>query len=257
MARNPMLNEKAFRSVDQLDVPVQEGETLVRAGGHAMAEVMTLQGTINKTFALLFLCVLGGMISWANPSLLAGALWIIVFLVATVLGFVTAFKPTVAKFTAPIYAFAEGLLLGMISAAYNVEFHGVVFQAVAITMLVFFIMLGIYRFEIIRVTNTVAKIITSATLAIAVFYLVSIVLRLFGVNTSYLTASTPLSIGISVVICVVAAFNFLLDFDFINRMTSQYTAPKYMEWYAGFGLMVTLIWLYLEILRLLGKTRSR
>ena len=257
MARNPMLNEKAFRSVDQLDAPSMQGETLVRDGRQAVADVMTLQGTINKTFGLLFLCVLGAMITWANPSLLSGITWVVVFLVATVVGFVTCFKPTIAMFTAPVYSFAEGLLLGMASAAYNAQFHGIVFQAVAITILVFFIMLGIYRFEIIRVTATVAKVIMSATLAIAVLYLVSIVLRICGVDTSYLTASTPLSIGISVVICVVAALNFLLDFDFINRMTTQYTAPKYMEWYAGFGLMVTLIWLYLEILKLLGKTRSR
>lgn len=257
MARNPMLNEKAFRGADQLDASAMQGETLVRDGGYARADVMTLQGTINKTFCLLFLCVLGGMITWANPSLLSAGMSIVVLVAATVLGFVTCFKPTIAKFTAPVYSFLEGLILGVVSATYNAQFHGIVFQAVAITMLVFFIMMGIYRFQIIRVTATVAKIIMSATLAIAVFYLVSIVLHLFGVSTSYLTGSTPLSIGLSVVICVVAAFNFLLDFDFIDRMTTQYTAPRYMEWYAGFGLMVTLIWLYIEILKLLGKTRSR
>jgi uncharacterized YccA/Bax inhibitor family protein len=99
--------------------------------------------------------------------------------------------------------------------------------------------------------------IFSATLAVCVLYLGSWILSLFGVNTAYLTSSSPLSIGISVVVCIIAALNFLLDFEFINRMTDEYAAPKYMEWYAGFSLLVTLIWLYIEILQLLGKTNRR
>ncbi len=254
MAQNPMLNEKAFRPSDGPETTGPEGLHLVR--GQETARPMTLQGTINKTFLLLFICVVGGMMSWTNPQAWAPYIGILA-IAGFVVALITCFKPTVSMFTAPIYALLEGLCLGAISAAYNAEFHGIVFQAVALTVLVFFIMLGIYRFQIIRVTEKLVKVVTSATLAIAVFYLVSIVLGLFGVNTSYLTSSSPLSIGISVVICGVAAFNFLLDFEFINRMSSQYSVPRYMEWYAGFGLLVTIVWLYIEILRLLGKTRSR
>ena len=154
-------------------------------------------------------------------------------------------------------AFAEGLLLGIISAAYNARFQGIVFNAVAITLLVFFFMLFIYRMRIIPVTKKLRLGITSATAAIAVFYIGSWLLSLFGMNISYLTSASPLSIGISVVVCAVAAFNFLLDFDFIDQMTGRFAAPKFMEWYAGFGLVVTLVWLYIEILNLLGKMQSR
>lgn len=256
MAQNPMLNEKAFRGAEGPELDGPEGLQLVR--GQDVAQNMTLQGTINKTFLLLFICVVGGMMSWSNPQAWAtGATGIILAIAAFVVALITCFKPAISMITAPIYALLEGLLLGAVSAAYNAQFHGIVFQAVAITILVFFVMLGMYRFQVIRVTDKVVKIITSATLAIAIFYIVSIVARLFGANTSYLTSSSPLSIGISVVICLVAAFNFLVDFEFINRMTNQYSTPKYMEWYAGFGLLVTLVWLYLEILRLLGKARSR
>lgn len=264
MAQNPMFNEKAF---EQAKAQHQRGFSapqdefthqpmhLVR-GEDSAATAMTLQGTINKTFFLLFLCVVGGMLSWTHPQAWMPYIWPI-----AIAGFGvalwTAFKPSVSPFTAPAYALLEGLLLGAISAMYNAQWNGIVFNAVAITMLVFFFMLALYRFQIIRVTSGLAKAISAATLAICVLYIGSWILSLFGVSTAYLTSSSPLSIGFSVVVCIVAAMNFLLDFEFINKMTGKYAAPKYMEWYAGFGLLVTLIWLYLEILRLLSKTRSR
>ncbi len=255
MATNPMFNEKIFRSTGEAQ-SAPEGMHLVR--GHDVTNTMTLQGTINKTFLLLFICMVGGMISWTNPQAWASTgIWVLLLLGSFVLALITCFKPQISMFTAPIYALLEGLMLGAISTAYNAASEGIVFQAVALTMLVFLVMLGLYRFQIIRVTENLIKIIVSATGAIALFYIVSLVLSLFGVSISYLTSSSPLSIGISVVICLVAAFNFLLDFEFINRMTNQYTTPKYMEWYSGFSLLLTLVWLYLEILRLLGKTRSR
>ena len=238
---NPMLNEAAFKRAQER----------AAAGG-----VMTLQGTINKTFLLLFLCVIGGMITWTNYQSWAGATWLI-----TILGFavalITSFKPAAAPVTAPIYAFLEGLFLGVISAMYNAQFQGIVFNAVAVTVLVFFVMLFVYRTGIIRVTRGLAVGIFSATAAIALLYIGSFVLSLFGVSTAYLTSNSPLAIGISVVICAVAAFNFLLDFNFIDAMTSHYQAPKHMEWYAGFGLLVTLVWLYIEILQLLAKMQRK
>lgn len=242
MASNPVLNEGAFERAQQN----------IRSAN----DVMTLQGTINKTFFLLFLCIVGGMLSWTNYMMWFSYLTPI-SIVALIIGFITAFKPNFSPITAPIYSFLQGLLLGAVSAAYNVRFQGIVFNAVAITILVFFFMLFIYRSGIIKVTKSFRTAIISATAAIFVLYLGSWLLSLFGVNTAYLTSSSPLSIGISVVVCIVAAFNFLLDFDFIDQMTGRFAAPKFMEWYAGFGLIVTLIWLYIEILKLLGKTQSR
>ena len=238
---NPMLNEAAF----------QRAQQRAAAGG-----VMTLQGTINKTFLLLFLCVVGGMITWTNFQSWAAWMWPMV-IVAFVMAMTTFFKPAAAPITAPIYAVLEGMVLGVVSAAYNAQFQGIVFNAVAVTVLVFFMMLFVYRTGLIRVTRGLAVGIFSATAAIAVLYLGSWILSLFGVNPTYLTSNSPLAIGISVVICAVAAFNFLLDFHFIDAMTSHYQAPKHMEWYAGFGLVVTLVWLYIEILELLGKFQRK
>lgn len=261
MAQNPMFNENAFKrakaehQAGYAQEEITESMHLVR-GEDTATTAMTLQGTINKTFFLLLICVVGGMMSWTNPQAWLPYTWIIA-IAALGVAFWTAFKPVVSMFTAPIYALLEGLLLGAISAMYNAQWDGIVFNAVAITVLVFFFMLALYRFQIIRVTSGLAKGIFAATLAVCVLYIGSWILSLFGVSTAYLTSSSPLSIGISVVVCIVAAMNFLLDFEFINQMTGKYAAPKYMEWYAGFSLLVTLIWLYLEILRLLGKTRSR
>ena len=261
MAQNPMFNENAFKrakaqhQAGYAQEEFTEPMHLVR-GEDTAATAMTLQGTINKTFFLLLICVVGGMLSWTNPQAWISYTWILA-IGALALGFWTAFKPAVSPFTAPIYALLEGLLLGAISAMYNAQWNGIVFNAVAITMLVFFFMLVLYRFQIIRVTSGLVKGIFAATLAVCVLYIGSWILSLFGVSTAYLTSSSPLSIGISVIVCIVAAMNFLLDFEFINQMTGKYAAPKYMEWYAGFSLLVTLVWLYLEILRLLGKTRSR
>ncbi|MBP5617303.1 MAG: Bax inhibitor-1/YccA family protein [Elusimicrobiaceae bacterium] len=267
MAQNPMFNEEAFKRAQaqhQRGFAMQDGpaaqETFEQpmhvVRGIDRANCMTLQGTINKTFFLLLICVVGGMLSWTNPQA-----WIsytgLLAIGALVVAIVTAFKPAISMFTAPVYAFLEGTLLGALSAMYNAQWDGIVFNAVSITVLVFFFMLFLYKFQIIRVTNGLMKGIFAATAAIAVLYIGSWILSLFGVSTAYLTSSSPLSIGISVVVCIVAALNFLTDFEFINRMTGEYEAPKYMEWYAGFSLLVTLVWLYLEILRLLGKTRSR
>lgn len=238
---NPMLNESAF----------QRAQERAAAGG-----VMTLQGTINKTFLLLFLCVVGGMITWTNFQSWAAWMWPLL-IVAFVMALITSFKPAAAPITAPIYAVLEGMVLGVVSAAYNAQFQGIVFNAVAVTVLVFFMMLFVYRTGLIRVTRGLAVGIFSATAAILVLYIGSWILSLFGVNPTYLTSNSPLAIGISVVICAVAAFNFLLDFHFIDAMTSHYQAPKHMEWYAGFGLVVTLVWLYIEILELLGKMQRK
>ncbi len=238
---NPLLNEKAFE------------QTMSRAytGG-----IMTLQGTLNKTFFLLLLCAVGGMLGFNHYQSLAGYYLLAGFAVFAV-AMIIIFKKNTAPLLAPVYAFGEGLVLGLLSAAYNAQYQGIVLQAVSITLLVFFAMLFIYRTGIIKVNRTFIIAITAATGAIALFYLISLGLMLFGVNVAYFSSTSTLSIVINVIICLVAAFNFLIDFHFIDVMTSEITAPKYMEWYAGFSLMVTLVWLYVEILRLLGRSRSR
>jgi len=260
MANNPMFNEAAFERAkkrQQTAVPpneMYEGEQPLR---RISTNTMTLQGTINKTFFLLFLCVAGGVYGWMHPVLFTSALPIALAIVALVIGVMTSFMPVISPFTAPLYALLEGFLLGGVSAAYNQMYNGIVSQAVMLTLLVFAIMLFVYKTGIIRVTQQLKTGIVSATAAIAIFYLVSFIGSFFGMNISYLTSSSPLSIGISVVICIVAALNFLLDFEFINVMCQRGDSPRFMEWYAGFGLMLTLIWLYIEILKLLAKSRRR
>ena len=241
MAQNPVLREDSFERLNALNA----------------TQPMTLQGTINKTFLLLFICVLCAMFAWTNMQIfMSGIVWVIA-LAALGVALAVSFKPAWSPVGAPVYAALEGLLLGGISAAYNAQTNGIVFNAVAVTLLVFFLMLAVYRLQIIRVTRGFAIGVFCATGAICLLYIGSFVLSLFGVNPAYLTSNSPLSIGISVVVCIVAALNFLLDFNFIDQMTRRYDAPKYMEWYGAFGLLVTLIWLYIEILRLLSKANSR
>lgn len=237
--------------------PVFNAQAFERAQNSARAvQPMTMQGTINKSFLLLFICLLGAMFGWQNPFLIAKALW--VFLIGgTVLALVIRFKPHSAPLLAPVYAFLEGLCLGLISLAFNKEFPGIVLQAVFVTLAVFLVMLTLYKTRIIQASRGFVIGVLSATCGVALFYLVCLVLMLCGVNVSFLTGSSPLAIGINLLICAIAAANLILDFNFIDKMTSSYVAPKYMEWYAGFGLLVTLVWLYLEILKALAKSRRR
>ncbi len=240
---NPLFNEKAYQKT-------LAGQ-YIRVG-----EQMTLQGTINKTCFLLLLCVVGGIIGFNHAAQIAGLAWPI-SLVAFVIAMIIIFKKTSAPLLSPFYSFGEGLVLGLISAAYQAEYSGIVGQAITITLLVFGIMLFIYRTGIIKVNKTFIIGVTAATGAIALFYLISLGLMLFGINVPYFSSNSGWAIAINAFICIVAAMNFLIDFKFIDHLTSEVLAPKYMEWYAGFSLMVTLIWLYLEILRLLGRSRSR
>ena len=245
MASNPVFNEEAFEKACQRG-NLQE----------INSNPMTLQGTINKTFFLLFLCVCGAMFAWNNFQTFSSYLTIM-SIGALAVGVATAFKPAISPYTAPLYAVLEGVLLGVLSAYFNTRYPGIVFNAVSITFLVFFTMLFLYKTGIIRPTKTFVIGVVSATCAIALFYIGSMVLSLFGVSTNYLTSSSPLSIGISIVICIVAALNFILDFSFIDTMTREPLAPKYMEWYASFGLLVTLLWMYVEVLKLLAKSQRK
>lgn len=182
--------------------------------------------------------------------------WVIIAVfVGFGLALLSFFKPRWAPVTAPLYAVAEGVFLGAISAAFEAQFDGIVVQAVALTLAVFAMMLVLYATGRIRVTPRFRLGIIAATGGIFIVYLVSMVIGLFGGSVPFIHDSGPIGIGFSVVVVVIAALNLTLDFDFIDR-AEQAGAPKHMEWFAALGLVVTLVWLYLEILRLLAKLRN-
>jgi uncharacterized YccA/Bax inhibitor family protein len=240
---NPALNEKAFK-----------GQVVV-------GEAMTLQGTVNKT-GLLLLCVVGtaawtwGLAHSNTPE--AVYPWMIGGIIGGfIVALVTIFKKTWSPFTAPMYALLEGLALGGISALFEKTYPGVAIQAVGLTLGTLFVMLLAYKTGMIRATQGFKIGVIAATGGIAVFYLVEMALSLFlHVQVPAINGSGPWGIAFSLFVIAIAAFNLVLDFDMIETGVNG-GAPKYMEWYGAFGLMVTLIWLYLEILRLLGKVRRR
>jgi uncharacterized YccA/Bax inhibitor family protein len=217
--------------------------------------VMTIQGTVNKVSILLMLTIAGALFTW-NKAISEGietiTPWIMIggiggFIVAII----TMFNKKNSHIFAPIYAILEGLFLGAISVSYASVYDGIVMRAILLTMGVFFAMLFMYQTRIIKVTQKFRAGVVSATLGIAVAYLFSFILGLFGMNTSFMYGGGTISIIISLVIVGVAALNLVLDFDFVEN-GSKAGLPKYFEWYGAFGLMVTLIWLYMEILRLLS-----
>lgn len=231
---------------------------------------MRLSGTVSATAVLLGILVVAGWFGWQNVGLTFirqpdGSMttvgstpsWLVLSWIAGFgLAIFTIFKPKLARITAPLYAVAEGLLLGAISAIFEAQYPGIAFQAVALTAGVLAVMLVLYATRTIRVTDRLRSVIMVSMLAIVAVYLVSIVANLFGAKVPLIYDSGPIGIGFSLLVCGVAAFRLLLDFDFIERGVAM-RAPRYMEWFAAFGLLLTLVWLYLEILRLLSKLRSR
>ena len=231
------------------------------------SEAMTINGTMNKTALMLLIVMAGAIFTWnkffaaiaVNPEGGAAAVmpWLIVGGIGGLItALITAFHPQSSGISAPIYAIFEGLLLGGISAIFESMYTGIVMRAVALTLAVFLAMLFLYRSGIIKVTEKLKMGIFAATAGIAVVYLVSFIGGFFGMEFSFLHGNSNFSIGFSLLVVAIAAFNLVLDFSFIENAAEQ-GAPKYMEWYGAFGLMVTLIWLYLEILRLLSKLASR
>jgi uncharacterized YccA/Bax inhibitor family protein len=242
-SNNPVLKERMF------------------AGQIATGETMTIQGTVNKTGILLLFVVVTAAWTWGlthseTPN--AAIPWMIGgLLIGFITALVTVFKQTWAPITAPIYALCEGLALGGISAIFERAYPGIAIQAISLTFGVLFVMLLAYKTGIVRATRGFKLGVIAATGAIALVYVVNMFMTMFFHSSmSFLYSSSPLGIGISVVVVIVAALNLVLDFDLIET-GARMGAPKYMEWYGAFALMVTLIWLYLEILRLLGKTRRR
>lgn len=225
-------------------------------------DMMTVQGTVYKTMVLLLVCMLSAGWTWVQFYKSGGngasvTTWLTIgALGGFVAALVTIFKKTWASITAPIYALLEGFFIGGLSAQLELAFPGIVMQAAGLTFGTLFAMLFAYQSGLIKVTERFKFGVVAATGGIALVYLVTFVLSFFGIQPSFMYSSSWLSIGISLFVVVIAALNFVIDFDFIEQGARQ-GAPKYMEWYSGFALMVTLVWLYIEFLRLLSKLRER
>lgn len=243
---NPTLNDSVF----------EHSRT-----GNAADGVMTLNGTVFKTGVLTLLLVAAASWSWQlalstrppqwlNTALIGGSLALVG------IALIISFKPKLAGALAPVYALGKGMIVGFISAAYNMQFQGIVLTAVLLTCGVLFALLALYATGIIKPSENFKLGIMAATGGIFIFYLVTLVLGMFGITVPGVFGNGWIGLAFSGFVVVIAALNLVLDFDFIENGCAS-GAPKYMEWYAAFGLLVTLVWLYLEILRLLAKLRSR
>jgi uncharacterized YccA/Bax inhibitor family protein len=225
------------------------------------ADRMTLNGTVNKTGVLLLCSIATAAWTWhlflpGHDMTSVSPLMMLGLIGGFICAIVTTFKKEWSPVTAPIYALLEGLVLGGLSAVLELRFPGIAIQAVSLTFGTLFVLLLAYRSGMIKVTQKFRLGIVAATGGIFVFYLLEMILGFFGVQFQSINGSGPIGIGFSLIVVAIAALNLVLDFDFIEQGV-QVGAPKYMEWYGAFGIMVTLVWLYLEFLRLLSKVRSR
>ena len=223
-------------------------------------EPMTINGTLDKTFISLLLVILAACCSWGlipsgftdKAALLSTVCVGFAFVVALII----IFTRKALNILVPLYAILEGLALGVISATFEQAYGGIVLQAVVLTLTTAASMLILYKSKLIEATSTFRKTIFIATISVAAVYLLQFIISFFGASIPQIFTNSPIGIVFSIVVCLIAALNLILDFDFIER-GSQLLIPKEYEWYGAFGLMVTLIWLYLEILKLLAKSRSR
>lgn len=241
---NPILNDNFGQT--------QTGDRVILGG------TMSVAGTIDKTF-LMFLCALMPAIyTWNQYMLGFTDKANMLMMVGVIVGFVFALISTFTrnKIFMVLYAICEGLFLGGISAAFNQAYPGIVIQAVLATFAAMFSMLGLYKFNIIKCTDKFRSIIYISTISIAVLYLIQWIGSFFHYSIPALFGTGTIGIGFSAIVVAIAALNLILDFDFIEKGV-QNMLPKEFEWYGAFGLMVTLVWLYLEILRLLAKLRDR
>jgi uncharacterized YccA/Bax inhibitor family protein len=272
---SPVLNERTLRSAHANWPPPEPPTNLEMPPIHDgpistwRPQLMTVNGTITATATLFAVLLAAAAIGWintggleydqfGNPQYAFPALAWVGMIAGFGLAILLAFKPRLAKFLAPVYAVAEGFFVGALSKMYETYYHGIVVQAAGAAIGVFAVMLVLYRTRILKVTDRMRSIIVSATLGVMVFYGVCLLVRLFaGADAvSFLSSSSALSIGFSILVAGLAAFNLALDFDFIERGSRQ-GLDKDFEWYAAFGLLVTMVWLYLELLRLLAKLRDR
>lgn len=247
-SKNPFLGSKAFNNTSR-----NADETIA-----VQHETMTVSGAINKSFMLLFMLLGTACVTWwfafngYNPLVLTigGAI------VGFILVLIAVFKPHTSPWVAPGYALFEGLFIGGISAFFEASYPGIVIQAVSCTFITFIVCFALYKYQIVKVTERFKSIVIAATLAIMTYYLLSWILSFFISFEPVHHGSSLMSIGISVFVIVIAALNLFLDFDEIEKGAEK-QMPKYMEWFSAMGLMITLVWLYIEFLRLLSKLSSR
>jgi uncharacterized YccA/Bax inhibitor family protein len=274
---NPALNEKRFEQLREedpgwaspataanLDVATTADGVGAGALPPAIARegAMTANGTFAKTFVLFVLVLAGGAVGWSQTTTssltqqiqIPGWAWIAMF-GAFAVAMVQVFKPKLSKVLSPLYAIGEGLFLGVISKAFESRWNGIVLQAIVVTVGVFFLTLALYVFDVVKVTRKFQMVVIGATGGIFLMYMFGLVMSLFGVDVMFWNQPSAIGILISGAIAVVAALNLFLDYEFIRRASTA-GAPKYMEWYGAFGIMVTLVWLYLEVLRLLALLRN-
>jgi len=240
--------------------PVLREKTFANVGAVGVEQAMTLNGTVNKTGFLLICAIATASWTWSlarsgEPGAV-GLPLIVGLLGGLIVAVATTFKPAWSPVTAPLYSLLEGLVLGGISALIEARYPGIAIQAVMLTLGTLVCMLVLYRARVIRATEKFKLGVVAATGGICLIYIVSIVLGFFGIQIPKIYGAGPIGIVFSLFVVTIAALNLILDFDLIETGAAQ-GAPKYMEWYGGFAVMVTLIWLYLEILRLLSKLRSR
>ena len=250
---NPALSDKTFRGLG--------GGSYGQGGLIDAANRMTLSGTVNKTGVLLLCALATAAWTWhvfmqsldmagVAPFMLLGMFG------GLILAMITIFKKEWSPVTSPLYALAEGLMLGGLSAFMETRYPGIGIQAVSLTFGTLFVLLLAYQSRLIRVTQKFRLGVVAATGGICVFYFMQMLLGFIGIRFASINGAGFIGIGFSLIVVAVAALNLVLDFDFIEQGV-QAGAPKYMEWYGAFGIMVTLVWLYIEILRLLSKMRSR
>jgi len=251
---NPALNEAVY---DRAELTRSTNGSMAVPG--SSAETMTIQGSVAKSAILVAILLLTAGFAWSQfagrsplaiPLLAGGSLG------GFIVALITIFSPRSSPVTAPIYAALEGLVLGTISALVESAYPGIVINAVALSIGVLGLMLFAYGLRLIKATEKFTIAVVSATGAVCLVYLLSMLLGLFGVRMPLIHETGLAGIAFSAVVVVIAALNLILDFDFIEKGVER-QAPGYMEWYAGFGLLVTLVWMYLEILRLLSKLRER
>jgi uncharacterized YccA/Bax inhibitor family protein len=252
-SQNPFLNNKSFSATTAARKEEVHHATIIDYN-----QEMTLSGTINKTLLLFLLLTASAMVIWwmafngMNPiaPAIGGAI------VGLILVVISVFKPQYSPYLAPGYALFEGLFIGGISAIFEAKFPGIVIQAVGATFVTFAVCLGLYKYRIIKVTEQFKSVVVAATLAIATYYLLSWIVSMFTSFQPVHHGSSMMSIGISVFVIIIAALNLFLDFDRIEKGVQE-KMPKYMEWFGAMGLMITLVWLYIEFLRLLSKLNSK
>lgn len=265
---NPVLDPKRFSAKAAETEPGWGAPTQVPPAPDAVSpwppapttyETMTVGGVASATGVLLTLLIASAAVGWAATDADTGSIpgaAIVALFVGLGLAILTIVKPGWARVTAPLYALAEGFVVGAISHFYAVEYDGIVLQAVGLTVGVFLIMLGLFATGRIVVTERLRLGVIAATFSVVLVYVFSAIVRLFGGDIGFINDSGAFGIIFSLVVVGIASMNLLLDFDFVQRAVAA-RAPKQMEWYAAFGLLLTLVWLYLELLRLLAKLQRR